>query len=197
MTWWLKRHRAGAVAVAFGVYAALVVTVGDALVPLPRVAIALTDLLPLRLVLPMIMVSVLMWAKSGDAPERGATRAVQLYWGVFVIAILAMSAVLCLAAATLTLVDDAWAVQRNLMGFLGLAGVLARYFKPETATALTVAVVVGGMLVPRLPSGALLPGAWPIVDSGAGASWWIALCLFAAAVVLHGRGAVIGYATRT
>src|SRR5690625_5080950 len=93
---WAKRHRVGVILLVTVAYGAVLAAIGNQYVPLPRITDAVTDLLPIRLVAPLVLAVVLLWARGDFAIEVGAVRPVLRYWHLLLVLVAALSTVICL-----------------------------------------------------------------------------------------------------
>lgn len=90
------------------------------------------------------------------------------------------SALVCAASQQFGSLEDAWAIWRNLLGFLGL--VPARFLSAATPATPLTAIVFAGMMLSRTPDGTLFSRVRPIPEAGNGPSLLIALVPAAAGV---------------
>ncbi|QSB04350.1 hypothetical protein [Natronoglycomyces albus] len=188
MIWWLKRHRALTLACALTIYAVGLAALGGEHVALPSFSHTQADQLPIRLLLPLGMACVVLWALGPKSSDEGAVRRVNCYRLVLPVTTVIVTAVAAGLAYGWDGSDSAWGPVRNIVGFLGIAMILWVFARVEHAAALTAALVLGGLLVARTPSGTLLPGAWPLADGDHFLSWAIALACFIGGVAAFGVG---------
>lgn len=186
MIWWWRTRALTAVTVAFAGSLAAAIVIGGAVLPLPSLAGALLVPIVFALLLPLVPI-VILWHgidRSGGDLDATAVRLVAARD-------LGAAATIVLVTAILVGVTSAtgsWQLGpgylRNLIGFLGLAQLVA----PIIGTRLAALAPVGAVIVSALfgagHGGLVYWWAWPVAETHS-------TLAFAEAALLLGAGAAV------
>lgn len=186
MIWWWRTRALTAVTVAFAGSLAAAIMIGGAVLPLPSLAGALLVPIVFALLLPLVPI-VILWHgidRSGGDLEATAVR-------LAAARDLGVAATIVLGTAILVGVTSAtgwWQLGpgylRNLIGFLGLAQLVA----PIIGTRLAALAPVGAVIVSALfgtgHGGLVRWWAWPVAETHSALA-------FAEAALLLGAGAAV------
>ena len=180
MTWWLSVRRTRVV--LGSVLASLVALglTGGAVLPVPSFINGLSLPLAVSYILPLIVVTALMLG-LGSRPsglEGIATRGLMFYDLAWVyLAVLA-----AIVGATLLATMGATgtsAYVRNLIGFVGVALIVARFFGFESSALIPAGLVIVASMFGRQLNGGVAAWAWPVAQPSEAAPWVIAGALMA------------------
>ena len=187
MTLWAATRRLVPTAVVSAVVVVLVVLLGEVSASIPALASARGLALPLALIAPLAVSSVLGYALTTGDPilESVSVRPIAVLDTALVIATSGALFVLLIMVDAAGYAAFGAEAARNTLGFVGLLLIGRRVIGRNAATALPIVLVVLLAFFGADSAGEPRWWAWPLVDAGQRASWAAMLILISTGSLLE------------
>ncbi|MER7108385.1 hypothetical protein [Streptomyces sp. NPDC000229] len=191
MNWWLRTHLAlFCAATLVGTMLLAPLLAGSAL-PIPSLFSGVGNGIPIPLVIPVIPAAIVLHAVNQvpEAYNTVAVRPVQRYRACMIITACIAAAVLAGAENYLIDFPIAFAVARNLAGYLGVGLIVQHLFGPRYGPLSVATVPVFCALVGLGPTGRPFAWTWPVHEAASALAGATAVCLFGIGLAANLLGA--------
>lgn len=183
MIWWLRtRFLFGTAAVTVATCLASALASGLPAIPVPNLLGSLMVPLPLAFVLPLVPTWTALFGlgRTDHTQERAAVRGLSRYDQVAWTALILLVASLAASLRALEHWPLAWAFTRDLLAYLGMGAIAARYLPQALAAVAPTAVVLVCAMFSGQPGPGVRPLNWPMADASNPYAATAAVLLFVA-----------------
>lgn len=179
MSLWLRVRRTNRSLVTAALVAFAVASIGETYLPLPEVLSGHGLRIPIALVAPLALSTVIGWSltRGESRLEAVASRPLRMLDGFLILGIAVAELAALVIIGTLVSGSLAPAAGRNAVGYLGLLLIGLRTVGPRAAPMVPIAFVMFAALFGSGPGGLPSWWAWPAAEVNSVVSWILAMLL--------------------